>query len=213
MLYHRQVHMFSLKPDSILAKPIHRSTVGAYQKWADEVGDQSYTFSNLLPYFKRSVQFNAPNDHIRLSNSTPKYNINAFSPTGSPLKVTYPNWVNALASWYCKALAEMGLKEALDFNSGKLMGYQYVQYSLDRETQTRSSSETSFGRLALTQTTNLAIYKSTLAKKILFDGNKTATGVLVNSGGVEYTISAGREVILSAGAVCSSSSHSLRPQS
>lgn len=93
------------------------------------------------------------------------------------------------------------------------MGYQYVQYSLDRETQTRSSSETSFGRLALTQTTNLAIYKSTLAKKILFDGNKTATGVLVNSGGVEYTISAGREVILSAGAVCSSSSHSLRPQS
>ncbi|RAL64507.1 hypothetical protein DID88_001982 [Monilinia fructigena] len=160
----------------------HRSTIGAYQKWADHVGDQSYTFENLLPYFKRSINFTSPNDDIRLANSTPKYNESAFCPCGGPVKVTYPNWVNALAS------------------CGSLLGYQYVQYSLDRDTQTRSSSETSFGRQALTQTTNLNIYKSTLAKKILFDANNTATGVLVNSGGVEYTISANREVILSAGA-------------
>ncbi|KAB8288833.1 hypothetical protein EYC80_010736 [Monilinia laxa] len=178
----------------------HRSTIGAYQKWADHVGDQSYTFENLLPYFKRSINFTSPNNDIRLANSTPKYNESAFCPCGGPVKVTYPNWVNALASWYVKALAELGIREAPDFNSGSLLGYQYVQYSLDRDTQTRSSSETSFGRQALTETTNLNIYKSTLAKKILFDTNNTATGVLVNSGGVEYTISANREVILSAGA-------------
>lgn len=56
-------------------------------------------------------------------------------------------------------------------------------------------------REALRQTTNLNFYKQTQAKKIILDGCKTATGVLVNTAGVEYTITAAREVILSAGAV------------
>ncbi|KAM3072431.1 hypothetical protein ACMFMG_009232 [Clarireedia jacksonii] len=179
----------------------HRATIGAYQKWADAVGDQSYTFKNLLPYFQKSINFTGPNNDIRARNATPKYNTSAFSPTGGPVKVTYPNWANALASWYTKALAELGLGEVPDLNSGNLLGYQYVQTTIDRDTQTRSSSETSFGRLALSTTTNLNIYKSTLAKRILFNANKTATGVVVNSGGVEYTISANREIILSAGSL------------
>lgn len=56
-------------------------------------------------------------------------------------------------------------------------------------------------REALRQTTNLNFYKQTQAKKIILDGCKTATGVLVNTAAVEYTITAAREVILSAGAV------------
>lgn len=39
----------------------HRGTVGSYQKWADQVDDQSWTFPNILPYFKRSVKFTGPN--------------------------------------------------------------------------------------------------------------------------------------------------------
>lgn len=171
-----------------------RAPIGAYEKWADTVGDQSYTFENLLPYYQKSVNFSAPKDDIRPQNATPKFNTSAFSTTGGPLKVTYPNWANALASWYVLALAELGLKEAPDFNSGSLLGYQYIQTTIDIDTQTRSSSETSFGRQALVQTTNLNIYKSTLAKKILFNANKTATGVVVNSGGVGYTISGNREL-------------------
>lgn len=165
------------------------------------MGDQSYTFENFLPHYQRSVNFSGPKNYIRPQNATPKFNIDAFSSTGGPLKVTYPNWANSLATWYILALSALGLKEAPDFNSGSLLGYQYVQTTIDIDTQTRSSSETSFGRQALMQTTNLNIYKSTLAKQIVFDGNNTATGVVVNSGGVEYTISANKEVILSAGAV------------
>ncbi|KAL5316151.1 hypothetical protein ACEPPN_017029 [Leptodophora sp. 'Broadleaf-Isolate-01'] len=36
-------------------------TIGSYQVWADMVDDQSYTFSNLLPYFKKSIIFTPPN--------------------------------------------------------------------------------------------------------------------------------------------------------
>ena len=33
------------------AMAYHRGTLGSYQQWADTVGDESYTFHNLLPYF------------------------------------------------------------------------------------------------------------------------------------------------------------------
>jgi choline dehydrogenase-like flavoprotein len=48
---------------------------------------------------------------------------------------------------------------------------------------------------------NLKIYTHTLAKQVLFDGNKTAIGVVVETGGFNYTLSANKEIILSAGAV------------
>ena len=44
------------------------------------------------------------------------------------------------------------------------------------------------------------VYQSTLAKRVLFDRNKTATGIVVDSEGLQYTLAAKREVILSAGA-------------
>jgi choline dehydrogenase len=48
---------------------------------------------------------------------------------------------------------------------------------------------------------NLKVYQSTQAINILFDGNKIATGVNVSTGGMPYTLNAGKEVIASAGAV------------
>ena len=169
--------------------------------WADNVNDQTYTFDNLLPYFKKSVSFQQPNNDIRSVNSTPEYDSSAFSADGGPLRVSYPNYANAFSSWAKLALKELGLEERLGFMSGSLLGFQYTAMSLDRETQTRSSSETSFLRTALQSTSNLNIYKSTLAKKIIFNSNKQAMGVLINTAGVNYALSANKEVILSAGAV------------
>lgn len=36
-----------------------RPTIESLQKWADEVDDQSWTWGNMLPYFKRSVHVEA----------------------------------------------------------------------------------------------------------------------------------------------------------
>jgi choline dehydrogenase-like flavoprotein len=46
----------------------------------------------------------------------------------------------------------------------------------------------------------LKVYTQTLAQKVIFNENKTATGVQVQSLGIDYTIHASKEVILSAGA-------------
>jgi choline dehydrogenase len=60
----------------------------------------------------------------------------------------------------------------------------------------QESSETGFLQPALRKG-NLIVYQSTLAKRILFSGNKTATGVLVETGGSQYTISAKRSYTFS----------------
>ena len=128
------------------------------------------------------------------------YQLSPYSILGGPLRVTYPNWANALSSWLILSLKSLGLKEAPDFVSGSLFGYQYAAATMDQDTQTRSSSETSFLRSGIGKN-NLVLYPNTLAKKVLFDSTKKATGVSIARDGVSWTLSANKEVIVSAGAV------------
>ncbi len=181
--------------------PIRRSSAGAFQNWADEVGDQSYTFANLLPFFKKSVTFHPPTASAIPSNVSLPSPADNSSSTGGPLQVSYPAYLNAISSWIGRAFEEAGFAKLPGFFDGRLFGWSYFPYTVDPASQTRSSSETSFLREALRETTNLNFYKSTLVKKVLLDNCQTAKGVLVNTAGVEYTVSAAREVILSAGAV------------
>lgn len=165
------------------------------------MGDQSYTFDNLLPSFKRSIHFNPRNPSSKPSNVSLPYNASSFSSAGGPLEVAFPSYFNAISSWFGNAFSDLGFRRLPGFFDGRLFGWSYVAYSVDPNSQTRSSSETSFLRESLRQTTNLHFYKSALVEKVLFENCRRATGVLVNTAGTEYTISAKREVILSAGAV------------
>lgn len=156
----------------------------------------------MLPYYKRSANFTPPNESVRLRNSTTLYNKANWSPDGGPLQVGYPSWVNPISSWIARGLEFLGLENRPGFVDGDILGYTYTQFSLDAHTQTRSSSAASFLRDALLKTTNLNVYKNTLAKKIEFDHNKKAVSVIVDSGGVSYRLNATKEIIVSAGAVC-----------
>lgn len=85
------------------------------------------------------------------------------------------------------------------FNSGEVLGSAYATFTIDPINAERSSSESSFLQAALKNTT-LQVYKQTLAQQILFNSNRTAIGVSVSTGGLNYTLSAKKEVIVSAGA-------------
>ncbi|TKA37492.1 hypothetical protein B0A54_11450 [Friedmanniomyces endolithicus] len=86
------------------------------------------------------------------------------------------------------------------FSSGYLIGSGYALQTIDPVTAYRSSSET-----ALNNRSAPIVYKNTLAAKILFNGT-TATGVSALTQGtygtpsVNFTLTARKEVILSAGA-------------
>lgn len=132
------------------------------------------------------------------------------------MQVSYWNYVNGISQWLANSLGAIGLATVNGFVDGNLLGWSYIAVTVDPATEMRSSSESSFLRQSLAETTNLAFYKSTLAKKLIFNEKKRAIGVLVNTAGVQYQLSATREVIVSAGAVSLSSvslsSQQLNPQ-
>lgn len=178
-----------------------RGTRQSYQYWADKVGDDSYTLDALLPFFEKSVRYTPPNATSRALNATvPLPNATAFAGSHGPLEVSFPNWATPFASWAQLAFREIGISDIPDFSSGNLLGSQYCPMTINPHDQTRSSSQASFLQQSLNEdAANLQLYIHSMAKQILFNAKKTATGVLVETAGVEYTLAASREVILSAG--------------
>lgn len=99
-----------------------RSSAGAFQKWADEVGDQSYTFDNLLPFFKRSVRFSPPNTATTPSNvfipttqlTFPALEVLSRYPSPATLTLLRPGSVKHLASWGFEGFLDSSMAVSLD---------------------------------------------------------------------------------------------------
>ena len=177
----------------------HRGTIGSYKRWADEVGDSSYLWENILPYFEKSINFTGPSEY-RFPNATPQYDLSTLGDGSGPLQITYGAYAWAFGTWGKKALAAIGIPERKGFTSGGLFGSSNQLLTVDATQMTRDSSETSFLRKLGLQNPNLVVYPNTLAKRILFDDNKYAVGISIDFGGRNYTLNATREVIVSAGA-------------
>ncbi|KAF2173924.1 GMC oxidoreductase [Zasmidium cellare ATCC 36951] len=181
----------------------HASTADSYQRWADYVGDQSYTFDNFYPFFKKSQNFTPP-DSRRIANSTPQYVASQLGTSG-PLSVIFPAWAGAFGTFVVKGLSAIGINPIQGFESGKLIGSSYALATIDYTTNFRDSSEVAFLQPAIAQSIsrpspNLIVFPNTLGKKIIFNSAKKATGVQVNTDGLTYTLSVSKEVIVSAGA-------------
>ncbi|ETN42960.1 uncharacterized protein HMPREF1541_02118 [Cyphellophora europaea CBS 101466] len=199
----------------------HRGSRGSYQMWADMVGDQSYTYDGLEPYFKRSVTLTPPDDTKRRENASTMFETDAFSTPGGPVQVGYTNWVSVWATWLEKGMQAIGMERTTSFSSGNLLGYHYSQSTIRGSDQTRSSSTSYINAANDNEDTSekLKVFTSTQARKVLFStpsstpnstnststsaSNKPrATGVEVSglAGLSKYTLTAKHEVILSAGA-------------
>ncbi|KAI0149829.1 GMC oxidoreductase [Hypoxylon sp. NC0597] len=181
----------------------HLGTRESYDKMAREINSSDYTFDNFFPYFTKSQKFTPPvgGTFDRFANSTPQYDPSRLGTKG-PLSVLYPKYAQPFGSWAAMGFEAIGLKSQRGFESGNLSGaYAYPLATIRNEENTRESSETAFLRPHLgVHNPNLITFISTLAKRVLFDEQKRATGVLVDTQGLQYTIRARKEVIVSAGA-------------
>ena len=174
-----------------------RPTIQAMQKWADEVGDQSWIWQNVLKYYKRSATFTPAPAGSRPANATPGYELDVFG--NGPVQASYAGYVSPMSSWVLKAAAQLGLPARTEgLESGTLIGHSYVPLTLIPESKERSTSETSYLPLAI-DSERLTVYTHSLAKKIMFVGT-AASGVVVETNDVSYNLMAAREVIVSAGA-------------
>lgn len=179
-----------------------RGTIGSFDKWASEVGDSSYKWQKVLPYYQKSTHYTPANTMTRAANSS-RGTVNetaAFGSNDGPLQVSYPKYASSWSSYFPAGYSELGVPAlAQGTNAGVLNGYAYITLTEDPTYETRSSSETAFLQLALERTT-LTVYTHALAKRIMFDANKRAQGVLVDVGGMKFMLNATKEVIISAGA-------------
>ncbi|KAG8162351.1 hypothetical protein KVR01_008116 [Diaporthe batatas] len=200
----RQIHYAQAKTlggsSSINTMSYIRPTKGSYELWADTVGDDSFRWDNMLQYFKRSVELTPPNEGKRNNtNATVVFDPNDYDEEGGPLQVSWNNWVDPTTTWLARVILSLGLTiSPKGFSSGELVGHgAWVPSTIEPEKSQRSTSESSFLRQAI-RDTGIMVYTHTLATKILFNGTQ-AVGVSVNTQGVEYTLSANKEVVLTAG--------------
>lgn len=200
----RQVHYAQAKTlggsSSINTMSYIRPTKGSYELWADTVGDDSFRWETMLQYFKRSIDLTPPNEEKRNNtNATVQFNPSNYDEAGGPLQVSWNNWVDPTTTWLARVLLSLGLTISPGgFSSGELVGHgAWVPSTIEPEKSQRSTSESSFLRQAI-KDTGIIVYSHSMATKILFNGTQ-AVGVSVNTQGVDYTLSATKEVILTAG--------------
>ncbi|BFZ54694.1 hypothetical protein PYCC9005_001731 [Savitreella phatthalungensis] len=174
----------------------HKAERSSLDRWADLTGDDSYRFDNFDKYFRRSVQFHEPDTSKRAANASVRFNSADFDTSGGPLQISYANYASPFSSYIEASLNEIGLPTSPSFNNGQLSGVGYCSSTINPASESRESSQTSFLNAASNRP-NLNVYELTTARKILFDGQKRATGVLTDKG---FTLSARKEVIVSAGA-------------
>lgn len=200
----RQVHYAQAKTlggsSSINTMSYIRPTKGSYELWADTVGDESFRWESMLQYFKRSVDLTPPNEEKRNNtNATVVFDPSDYDEAGGPLQVSWNKWVDPTITWLARVLLSLGLTiSPKGFSSGNLVGHgAWVPSTIEPEKSQRSTSESSFLREAI-KDTGIIVYSHSMATKVLFNGTH-AVGVSVNTQGVEYTLSARKEVILTAG--------------
>ena len=170
---------------------------GAFQTWADEVGDQSYAYHNLAQYYKKPARFTPARDGTRLANATPVYDPAEVGHNG-PLDVTFTAYAFSWSTWFAVMLDSVGMKLTNAFNDGNLKGSAWHMHTVNQTRGTRASADVAYLRPALARS-NLAIFDKTLAERIVFNKKKVATGVQVSSGNSTFTLKARKEVIVAGG--------------
>jgi choline dehydrogenase len=155
-----------------------------YDTWA-ALGNPGWSYPELLPYFKRTERRVGPHDR-------------RFRGSNGLLPITDCDWRHPLCDAFIAAAGTFGLPPQNDYNAASQTGAGYYQRWILNGW--RVSAAKAFLRPAM-QRGNVDVRTNAHVTKIVFDGRR-ATGVMYVPGpGAEpVTVSARREVILSAGA-------------
>ncbi|MBC7603694.1 MAG: choline dehydrogenase [Ramlibacter sp.] len=155
-----------------------------YDKWAAE-GNDGWSWSDVLPYFKRSEHNERGADD--------------FHGTGGPLNVMDLRSPNRYGPEFVKAGVEAGYPHNPDFNGAHQQGvgmFQVTHKNGERFSAAKAYLTPHRGR------PNLEVITGVHATRILMEG-KRAVGVEYSQGGELKQLKCGREVIVSAGALMS----------
>jgi choline dehydrogenase len=153
-----------------------------FDAWAD-MGADGWAFADVLPYFRRMETWHGPEP-------------SEWRGTDGPLHVTRGPRANPLHEAFVAAGSEAGFELTPDYNGAKQEGFGPMEQTVWRGR--RWSAANAYLRPALARG-NVAVLRCLAERVAIRDGR--AVGVEVARGGRRETVTARREVILSASAI------------
>ncbi len=172
-----------------------------FDHWV-ELGADGWGRDDMLRYFKKSENFEVATN----PNYTKGHSIDgaliadqidyAYHGTGGPYNVAPPRSPNPMSEVYFQACKQAGLKLNADFNGADQegIGYHWVQ----QKGGERWGMESAYANPCKTRP-NVEFITEAKVRRLILDG-KRVIGVEYDQGGQTKTISAQKDVILSAGA-------------
>ncbi|GAC1029251.1 GMC family oxidoreductase N-terminal domain-containing protein [Pseudomonas sp. No.21] len=155
-----------------------------FDDWAAG-GNDGWSFKDVLPYF-RKLESHPLGD-------------TAYHGADGPIHISpMKGHTHPICDTFIEGCQQLGYGRSEDFNGADFEGAGL--YDVNTRNGQRCSSSFAYLHPVLGRP-NLAIEHHALAQRLLFDARGRATGVVVSQHGVERSFSAGKEVILAAGAV------------
>lgn len=152
-----------------------------YDSWAAQ-GNRGWSWKDVLPYFKKSEAFHSGG--------------NEFHGGNGEWGISDPGVRWEILEAYRKAAIDRGIPATDDYNSGENEGVAYFVANIRKGV--RQTAERAFLRPAA-ERPNLKILTGCLVDNVILTGNR-ASGVRYTRNAQSFTVQAGREVILAAGA-------------
>lgn len=168
---------------SINAQLYTRGNATDYDLWAKEDGCAGWSYRDVLPYFKRAE------DNQRFADDYHSY--------GGPLGVSMPVATLPICDAYIRAGQELGIPYNHDFNGKQQAGVGF--YQLTQRDRRRSSASMAY-LAPIRDRKNLTVRTGAPVSRIVLEG-KRAVGVEMINGNSREIVRAGREVLVSSGAI------------
>lgn len=167
---------------SINAMAYYHGHDSDYDRW-EAMGLPGWSYQDVLPYFKRSENWEGGADSHRGE--------------GGELTTVYTSFHDPICDAFIEAGRQMQIPWTDDYNGPNKEGFAKIQATIHKGR--RWSTAQAFLKPALKRG-NLKLEIHALAQRVTFDGTR-ATGVTYQQGGREVTATATREVILSGGSI------------
>ncbi|KAF8604819.1 alcohol oxidase [Ceratobasidium sp. AG-I] len=180
----------------------NRASKAEYDTWA-QLGNSGWNWDGLLPYMKAAEKFTGI-DPFRVNSTTPESG--AIYPTQGrtgPIAASYNSWYSDTVDPYDKTMTKLNVSQNFNPDSGDPYGLYNSATAVNRTTGKRSYAASTYYAYNAGRP-NFVVLTGAQATKINFSnttkgGKITATGVTFVSNSTNFSVTARKEVILSAG--------------
>ncbi|KAI4741233.1 FAD/NAD(P)-binding domain-containing protein [Aureobasidium sp. EXF-12298] len=181
-----------------------RAQAAQINAW-EHLGNEGWNWESLLPYYKQSEHFQIPTEEQCAAGAA--YDIAVHGTTG----LLKTGWNNGLLGENVTSLinatyTSLGLPYIEEANDGSMRGFTRYPATVDQANNVREDAGRAY-YLPVQNRTNLDLYTNSIVQRMTWDEASTNSTPRVNgviyadASGKQRTITAKKEVILSAGAL------------